>query len=80
LSSSGQVTTTNGNDLIIGANVAFATTTGADAGFTSRVITVPDSDIAEDRIVSATGSYTATAPLSPPAPWIMQAAAFKANP
>jgi hypothetical protein len=80
LSSSGPVTTTNANDLIFGANVVYTTTTGAGAGFTSRVITVPDSDIAEDRIVSATGSYTATAPLSPPAPWIMQVAAFKANP
>ena len=80
LSSSGAVTTTNANDLIIGANVVYTTTTGAGAGFTDRVITVPDSDIAEDRIVSATGSYTATAPLSPPAPWIMQLAAFKAHP
>ncbi len=80
LSSSGAVTTTNANDLIIGANVVYTTTTGAGAGFTNRVITVPDSDIAEDRIVSVTGSYTATAPLSPPAAWIMQLAAFKAHP
>jgi hypothetical protein len=80
LSSSGAVTTTNANDLIIGANVVYTTTTGAGAGFTNRVITVPDSDIAEDRIVSVTGSYAATAPLTPPAPWIMQLAAFKAHP
>jgi hypothetical protein len=80
LSSSGAVTTTNANDLIIGANVVYTTTTGPGAGFTNRVITVPDSDIAEDRIVSVTGSYTATAPLSPPAAWIMQLAAFKAHP
>ncbi|MGB9329429.1 MAG: fibronectin type III domain-containing protein [Steroidobacteraceae bacterium] len=80
LSSCGAVTTTNANDLIIAANVVYTTTTGPGAGFTNRVITVPDSDIAEDRIVSVTGSYTATAPLTPPAPWIMQLAAFKANP
>ncbi len=80
LSSSGAVTTTNANDLIIGANVVYTTTTGPGAGFTDRIITVPDGDIAEDRIVSATGSYTATAPLSPPALWIMQLAAFKAHP
>src|SRR4029077_17634866 len=52
-------------------------TTGAGSGFTSRMITVPDSDIAEDRIVTATGSYAATASTTPGA-WIMQMAAFKA--
>jgi hypothetical protein len=74
------VTTTNGNDLIIGANVGYTTTTGAGADFTSRVITVPDRDIVEDRIVTSTGSYTATVPVSSPAAWIIQVAAFKANP
>jgi len=55
-------------------------TTGAGAGFTSRVITQPDSDIVEDRIVTATGSYSATAPVSPSAAWIMQLAAFRRHP
>jgi hypothetical protein len=80
LSSSGAVTTTNAADLLFAANVVYTTTTGPGTGFTSRVITVPDSDIAEDRIVTATGSYTATAPLTPAAIWIMQLAAFKAHP
>jgi hypothetical protein len=37
-----------------------------------RLITVPDADIAEDRIVSATGTYSATASLGGSAAWLMQ--------
>jgi hypothetical protein len=77
--SSGAATTTNANDLIFGADLTVTTTTGAGSGFTSRIITVPDSDIAEDRIVTATGSYAATASTSPGA-WIMQMAAFRRHP
>jgi Chitobiase/beta-hexosaminidase C-terminal domain/Fibronectin type III domain len=77
-SSSGAVTTTNANDLIVGANLVQTMTTAAGTSFTRRVITSPDGDIAEDRIVSATGSYSATAPLSPSGQWIMQLVSFKA--
>jgi len=75
----GALTTTNANDLIIGANYVLSNTQGAGSGFTRRVITNPDSDILEDRIVTATGSYSATAPVHP-AGWIMQVAAFKRHP
>jgi hypothetical protein len=44
------------------------------------MITVPDGDIAEDSIVTATGSYTATAPNSPASLWIMQMATFRQHP
>jgi hypothetical protein len=44
------------------------------------MITVPDSDIVEDRIVTITGSYAATSPVSPAAPWIMHMVAFKRHP
>jgi hypothetical protein len=77
--SSGAATTTNANDLIFGADLTADTTYGAGSGFTSRMITVPDSDIAEDQIVTATGSYSATASVSA-APWIMQMAAFRRHP
>jgi hypothetical protein len=77
LSSSGSVTTTNANDLLIGANLVQQGTTGPGAGYTSRVITNPDSDILEDEIVSTAGSYSATAPLNGGA-WIMQMIAFRA--
>jgi hypothetical protein len=75
-SATAAVTTTNANDLIFGANIVTTTTTGPGTGFTKRIITSPDADIAEDRSVTVTGSYTATAPLTSGA-WIMQMVAFK---
>jgi hypothetical protein len=79
-SSSGPATTTSANELLVAANMVFTNTTGPGAGFTSRMITNPDGDIAEDRIVTAAGSYQATAPLSGPGPWIMQMVGFRAGP
>jgi chitodextrinase len=77
-SDSGAVTTTNANDLIVGANMVYTSTTGPGTGFTKRMTTSPDGDIAEDQVVSAVGSYHATAPLFSSGPWIMQMVAFKA--
>src|SRR5262249_45509834 len=77
-SSSGSVTTTNANDLLVGANMVSTMTTGAGSSFTSRVITSPDGDILEDRIVTTTGSYSASASLQSGS-WIMQMVAFKAG-
>jgi hypothetical protein len=78
LSNSGTVTTTNANDLLVGANLVQTLTTGPGTGFTNRMITSPDGDILEDRVVTATGSYSATAPDSPSGAWIMQMVAFRA--
>ena len=64
-SSSGAVTTTNATDLIFGANMVTTGTSGPGTGFTSRLLTLPDGDIAEDKMVTTAGSYTATAPLCP---------------
>ncbi|MGH8277325.1 MAG: fibronectin type III domain-containing protein, partial [Steroidobacteraceae bacterium] len=75
-SSSGAATTSSANDLIIGANLVQSITTGPGAGFTNRVITAPDGDIAEDRVVTTTGSYTASAATTS-GQWIMQMAAFR---
>src|SRR5262249_51168305 len=77
-SNSGTVSTTNANDLLVGANIVQTLTSGAGAGDTSRVITNPDGDILEDQIVKAAGSYSATAPVSLSGAWIMQMVAFKA--
>jgi N,N-dimethylformamidase beta subunit-like protein/IPT/TIG domain-containing protein len=77
-SNSGAATTTNANDLIFGANLVRTLTGAPGAGFISRIITSPDGDIAEDQIVTATGSYSATASLTSAGPWIMQMVAFKA--
>ena len=76
-SDSGAVTTTNADDLIVAANVVQTTTTGPGASFTSRLITSPDGDILEDRIVTTTGSYNAVAPVSS-GRWVMQMVAFRA--
>ena len=76
-SNSGSLTTTNANDLLFAANCVSSTTKAAGTGFTSRIITSPDSDIAEDRIVTAAGTYSATATMSSGA-WVMQLVALKA--
>jgi chitodextrinase len=77
-SSSGAVTTTNASDLLVAGNTVLNGTLGAGTNYTSRAITDPDGDIAEDRVVTAAGSQTATAPLSSSDGWVMQIAAFKA--
>ena len=76
-SNSGAVTTTNANDLLVGANLVQSVTTSAGTGYTSRVITTPSGDILEDQVVATTGSYSATATISPSAAWIMQMVAFR---
>ena len=69
---------TSAHELIIGAGTTAGGFSAAGSGFTTRVITSPDGDIAEDRFVTATGSYSATASLSGSAAWVMQVATFKA--
>src|SRR5262249_15273179 len=76
-STSGLATTTNGYDLIIGANYVGTVTTGAGSGYAQRVLT-DDGSILEDKVVASSGSYSATAPLSDDSSWVMQMAAFKA--
>jgi Abnormal spindle-like microcephaly-assoc'd, ASPM-SPD-2-Hydin/Domain of unknown function (DUF4402) len=78
--SSGSATTTNANELIVGADMVYTQTGSPGSGFTSRIITVPDGDIAEDKIVTATGSYSSTATLSSSGPWVMQMATFSTVP
>ncbi len=76
-SSTPPVVTTEASDMLFAANTVTTWTTGAGNGWTNRVITSPDGDIAEDRIVSTAGSYSATAPLGGAGPWVMQMVAFK---
>ncbi|MGA9860602.1 MAG: IPT/TIG domain-containing protein, partial [Terriglobales bacterium] len=75
--SSGAATTTAANELIFGAATVFTGVTGAGSGFTARIITSPDTDLAEDKVVTTTGSNSATAPVSPSGPWVMQMVTFK---
>ena len=76
-SSTPPVATTTSPDLLFAANTVATWTRGAGSGWTNRVITTPDGDIAEDRIVSTAGSYGSSAPLGGPGPWVMQMVAFK---
>ncbi|HEY1904141.1 MAG TPA: choice-of-anchor D domain-containing protein [Terracidiphilus sp.] len=75
--SSVSAATTNPTDLIFAANIVQSTTSGPGSGFVQRLLTQPDSDIAEDEMVQTAGSYTASAPTSGAQPWIMQAVAFR---
>ena len=74
--SSGSATTTSTTELLFGAGMTTGGFSAAGSGFTARVITNPDGDIAEDRTAAATGDYAATAPVS--GSWVMQLATFKA--
>ena len=75
-STTAAVVTTSATDLLFAGNVVATMTTGPGAGFTSRTITA-DGNIAEDRLVTAVGSYTASATLSSGA-WVAQLVAFRA--
>ena len=72
-----QATTTSANELIFGANMVYTATGAAGSGFTTRVITSPDGDIAEDKVVTTAGSNSATATLTSSGPWVMQMVTFK---
>jgi glucose/arabinose dehydrogenase/PKD repeat protein len=75
--SSGPATTTNASDLLFGAAASSATVTAPGVGYTSRSLDF--GNLTEDRMVTTTGSYTATATQNSNA-WVMQLVAFKAAP
>ena len=77
---SGAVTTSAPGELIFGAGMTGGVFSAAGTNFTNRIITPQDGDIAEDRFVTTTGTYSATASLSGSASWLMQVATFKARP
>src|SRR5262249_8156286 len=79
-SSTGAITTTAPNVVLVAANLVVTGTAGPGLGFTARMITSPDGDIVEDRIVSSPGSYSASAPLTGAGAWVMQLVAFSATP
>jgi len=75
--SSGFATTNSADELIFGAGSTANHFTGAGSGFTSRIINIYG-NIAEDEVVSSSGSYSATAANSTGL-WVMQMATFKAK-
>src|SRR5208282_1646272 len=75
---SGAATTTSAHELIFGANTVSTGNATVGSGFTSRIITTPDGDLAEDMIVTTAGSNSATSTLSS-GPWVMQMVTFSAS-
>jgi hypothetical protein len=74
--SSGTIKTTNANDLLVASNFSQRSITGPGTGFTKRLI---DSyaQILEDKAVTQTGAYSATAPQSKSGWYVMQMIAFR---
>jgi Right handed beta helix region len=79
ISDSGLVATTNPTDLLVGANIVQTFTAAPGANFAERVHSEPDGQIAEDRVVTTTGLYSASAVLDSPGAWVMQMVAFRAE-
>ena len=75
---SGNVTTTAARELLFAAGMTTGMFNGSTSGFTTRIITPIDADIASDRFVTAVGTYNAGATLSGSSAWLMQLATFKA--
>jgi trimeric autotransporter adhesin len=73
---SGTVNTTNSADLLFAGGASGNTVTAPGAGYTARSTFV--GNMTEDEVVSAKGSYSATASNSSGAAWAMQLVAFKA--
>jgi len=71
---SGSATTSNANDLIFGAGASSSTVTAAGTGFTSRLTDFGNRT--EDKNVTSTGSYNATAAHNGNR-WVMHMVAFK---
>jgi Domain of unknown function (DUF1929)/IPT/TIG domain len=76
---SGAATTTSATEMIFGAGTTGNSFKAAGTGFVSRIITSPDGDIAEDKLVTSTGSNSATATLNSSSTWVMQMATFRAS-
>lgn len=77
-SPTGTLLTLNSMDLLVAANTVETRTTGPGIGFTQRLLTFPDADIAEDEIVTSPGLYSATAPVPQGQGVVMQMVAFRA--
>jgi hypothetical protein len=75
--SCGPVTTTAANEVIFAADTIATGTPSAGTGFTARIITTHDSDLAEDEAAATAGSYSATAPVSPSGYWVIQMVTIK---
>jgi hypothetical protein len=80
---SGSVTTTAANTLLLGSGISWSNYGKAANGFDTRVLSQPKlgglggTGIVADRTVNSVGTYAATAPVSGGGTWLMQLVAFK---
>ena len=79
LADSGPLTTGQTNELLFAAGTTTGSFAGAGAGYAIQIYTQPNSDIVEDMVADAAGTYNALAPCGSSG-WVMQVAAFKATP
>jgi hypothetical protein len=77
LPNSGAATTTTGTELLVGAGTTTGHFTDAGSGYTTRIITEPDGDILEDRVVTSAGSHSASGAMNF-STRVMQLVAFRA--
>jgi len=75
IANSGSATTTSANELIAGAGNPSSVFKAAGDGFSTRIIN-SFGGVSEDRVVTSTGSYKATATMTSGA-WVMQMATFR---
>ena len=75
--SSGNFTTSAAKEMIFGAGYTLGVFVGGTNGFTTRIITPIDADIAADKSVGTAGTYAATANQVGNAVWVMQGVAFR---
>ncbi|HKW24223.1 MAG TPA: IPT/TIG domain-containing protein [Terriglobales bacterium] len=70
------VTTNSANDLLIGAGSSTDQFTAGDSNYTEQTFSSGYGDVVEDRTVTATGSFNATATVST-GKWVMQIVVFR---
>ena len=75
--SSGNLTTSAASEVIFGAGMTSGLFVDGTNGFTSRIITPVDGDIAVDKFANTSGTFAATAGIDGSASWVMQAVAFR---
>jgi hypothetical protein len=73
----GPITISSAPELLFVAGSTTNAFVGDGASFVIRVVTVPDMDIAGDRVESTNGSFSLTASLQSSANWVLQVAAFR---
>jgi len=74
--SSGRLTTTNANDVLVAGNFVAGETTAPGNGFTERLLN-GYGEIVEDETTKVIGTYSATAIQNSSGYWLMQMAAFR---